>query len=106
LCGPAALLGYKQYGNASLSLGLRVGLPAAAFAVTYGLYRGRDNRGDFGDATSDIVGSTAIGAAIVGGFVLDYLLLTRREAKALPPPQAFAVPTQGGGVLAGAALTW
>jgi len=105
LCGPAALLGYKQYENASLSLGLRLGLPSAAFVVTYGAYRSRANRGDFGDAPSDVIGASTIGIAIMGGFVLDYLLLTRREAKPVQAAQPFAVPTSGG-LVAGAAFAW
>ena len=34
--------------------------------------------GNFCDTPSDVIGASAIGVAIVGGCVLDYLLLTQR----------------------------
>ena len=76
-CGPVIHAANGNYGHAALSLGLRGGLPAAAFAITYGVFAATKNPGDtFGkDDTSILVGSFSVGAAILAGFALDYTLL-------------------------------
>lgn len=95
LCGPAVFAGHEEYGRASLSLGLRFGLPAAAVGLTLGLYRAREPRGAFGDGASDVVGVAVAGLAVLTGFALDYAW-TARVAPVVTPSPAGAVFGVGG----------
>lgn len=82
LCGPAVHFGHENYTKGFQSLGLRTGLPLAAFALTYGVHALTAEPGDvFGKtSTSVIFGSISVGAAILAGFALDYTVLARLPA--------------------------
>lgn len=86
LCGPAVFAGHEEYARASLSLGLRLGLPAAAMGLTLGLYRAREPRGAFGDGASDVVGVAVAGVAVLTGFALDYAWAARVAPVVTPSP--------------------
>ncbi|HRG97981.1 MAG TPA: hypothetical protein PLR99_17130 [Polyangiaceae bacterium] len=87
--------GHEEYARASLSLGLRFGLPAAAVGLTLGLYRAREPRGAFGDGASDVVGVAVAGLAVLTGFALDYAW-TARVAPVVTPSPTGAVFGVGG----------
>ncbi len=97
LCGPAIFAGHRAYGRATLSLGLRLGLPASALAITFALYRARAPRGDFGDGASDKLGAVIAGAAVLGGFAFDYAWAADAGARRAPRP--VVMPTAGGVML-------
>ena len=86
LCGPAVFAGHEEYARASLSLGLRLGLPAAAVGLTLGLYRAREPRGAFGDGASDVVGVAIAGVAVLAGFAFDYAWAARVAPVVTPSP--------------------
>jgi hypothetical protein len=86
LCGPAVFAGHQAYARASLSLGLRFGLPVAALGLTLGLYRAREPRGDFGSGASDVVGTAAAGLAVLAGFAVDYAWAARLAPVVAPSP--------------------
>ncbi len=98
LCGPAVFAGHGAYARASASLGLRLGLPAAALGLTLGLYRARQPRGDFGDGASDGVGVAVAGVAVLAGFAFDYAWAARgaRVAPVVTPSSSGAVFGLGG----------
>lgn len=100
LCGPAIFAGHGAYGRATLSLGLRLGLPLSALAITFGLYRARVPRGEFGDGASDQVGAVIAGAAVLGGFAFDYAWAAGAGAPRAPrAPRPVVMPTAGGVML-------
>jgi hypothetical protein len=101
-CGPALHLAHGRPGAAALSTALRIGLPAAGIAMTYGFAKMIERPGDhFGDGL--LIG--LFGAVVVPGsfglaMAADHSWLARVTPTAAP------TDTHGHGALAGVAVTF